>query len=181
MIEQAMIINAVVLAAVLEADIGSHRKITWIRILRPLIMAGAIVPIYLKGFAHSTDGFLLALILCLVGISLGLVAISLMGVYRSSQTGKPVTRAGVGYAALWILVIGARASFSYGSVHWFGPQLGSWMAHHSISSNALTDGLILMAVGMLVTRTLGMVLRSRRLGSTLGPVPAIELDIHRVA
>ena len=44
---QAMIINAAVLFAVLEADLGPHRKIGWFRILRPLLLAGAIIPIYL--------------------------------------------------------------------------------------------------------------------------------------
>ena len=36
MVQQALIINAIVLVAVLEADLGSHRKITKIRVLRPL-------------------------------------------------------------------------------------------------------------------------------------------------
>src|SRR5258708_12053626 len=45
---QALLINVIVLFVVLEADIGPHRKIGWFRIPRPLVPAGAIVPIYLK-------------------------------------------------------------------------------------------------------------------------------------
>lgn len=86
-----------------------------------------------------------------------------MGVYRSPGTGKPVTRAGVPYAGLWIAVIGARAAFSYGSVHWFGRQLGRWMANNSVSPSAITDGLIFMALGMLLTRVIAMGLRARNL------------------
>ena len=56
---QAMVINAVVLFAVLEADLGPHRKIGKFRLLRPLLMAGAIVPLYLT--ALSTHGTALAL------------------------------------------------------------------------------------------------------------------------
>ena len=78
---QALIINAAVLAVVLESDLGPRRKVTWFRVGRPLITA------------------------------------ALMRVYRSPQTGKPVTRAGFPYALAWTLVIAARVAFSYGSAH----------------------------------------------------------------
>lgn len=43
----AEIVNAVVLAAVLEGDLGSHRKITKFRLLRPLLTTAFIVPLFL--------------------------------------------------------------------------------------------------------------------------------------
>ncbi len=168
MLQQAMIINAIVLVAVLEADLGSHRKVTRFRVLRPLILAIAIVPFFVKGVQTNGSGLTLELALAAAGVVLGLVAVSLMTVYRSQRTGKPVTRAGFGYATLWIVVIGARAAFSYGSVHWFGPQLGSWMTQHSVDSAAITDALIFMAVAMLVTRTIGIVARARNLAPVHG-------------
>jgi hypothetical protein len=92
-----------------------------------------------------------------------------MSVYRSPETGKAVTRAGFAYAGLWTAVIGARAAFSYGSVHWFGPQLGRWMANNSVTSSAITDALIFMAVGMLLTRVITIGLRARNL-----PAPTVK-------
>jgi hypothetical protein len=86
-----------------------------------------------------------------------------MSVYRSPKTGNAVTRAGYAYASLWTGVIGARAAFSYGSIHWFGPQLGRWMANQSVTSSAITDGLIFMAVGMLLTSVIAMGVRARNL------------------
>jgi hypothetical protein len=74
-----------------------------------------------------------------------------------------VTRAGVAYAGLWTAVIGVRAAFSYGSVHWFGPQRERWMAHNSVTSSAITDALIFMAVGMLLTRAIAMGVRAKNL------------------
>jgi Kef-type K+ transport system membrane component KefB len=88
-----------------------------------------------------------------------------MTVYRSPKTGKPVSRAGFAYGALWTVVIGARAAFSYGSLHWFAPQLGRWMAQHSVTSAAITDALILMAVTMLLTRVLGLGVRAAKLNA----------------
>jgi hypothetical protein len=95
---------------------------------------------------------------------LGLSAIALMGVYRSPMTHKPVSRAGFAYVALWVVVVGARAAFSYGSVHWFGPQLDRWMIQHAVTSAAITDALLFMAIAMVVTRTAGLALRARNLG-----------------
>src|SRR5580692_9930286 len=162
-VDQALLINAIVLFAVLEADVGPHRKIGWFRIARPLILAGAIVPIYLKSLATHGTGLYLELAGTAAGILLGLTATGLMQVYRSPKTGRPVSRADFGYAILWIIVIGARSAFSYGSAHWFGPQLGTWMTAHHVVSGAITDTLLLMALGMLLTRTLGLAARAHAL------------------
>ena len=167
--QQTLIIDAVVLFAVLEADIGRHRKIGKVRILRPLVIAGAIVPLYLRGMTGTGTGLTLELALAAAGILLGLGAVGLMTVYRSPRTGKPVSRAGWGYAWLWTLVIGARALFSYGSTNWFGPELGHWMTRHAVTTAALTDALLFMAVAMLITRTLCIVVR-RGLSGPAGPM-----------
>jgi hypothetical protein len=161
-----LIIDAIILAAVLEADLGPHRKIGRLRIVRPLLTAGAIVPIYLKAVATTGAGLTLELALGAAGIVLGLLANTFMTVCSSPKTGKPVSRAGFAYGALWTLVIGARAAFSYGSTHWFSAQLGHWMARNSVSVDAITDALIAMAVTMLLTRTIGMAIRARNTTST---------------
>jgi hypothetical protein len=177
MLQQAMIINAIVLVVVFEADIGGHRGITRFRVLRPILMAVLIIPLYLKGLSTGGTGLVLELAFAAAGVLLGLAATSLMTVYRSPRTHKPVTRAGWGYAGLWIVVIGARSAFSYGSVHWFGAQLGHWMTRQAVTSDALTDALIFMAVGMLLTRTVGMAVRASNLAPNLqtsAPQPRVR-------
>jgi hypothetical protein len=157
----AEVVNVVLLAAVLEADLGAHREITKFRILRPLVLAAAIVPLFTEKISTRGEGLTIELAGIAAGLAGGLLALTLIKTYHSEKTDKPVTRAGWGYALLWIVVIGARALFSYGAEHWFRDQLGSWMAANSVSSAAITDGLILMAVAMLLTRTAGLVIRSR--------------------
>jgi hypothetical protein len=159
-LSQAMLINGVVLFAVLEADVGPHRKIGKIRILRPLLTAGVLVPLFIKGFTTQGTGLALEIALTAAGLLCGLAAVALTRVYRSPRTGKPVSRAGWGYTAVWTGVIGARAAFSYGTVHWFAPQLGTWMATHQITPDALTDSLLLMAIAMMLTRTLALAARA---------------------
>ena len=90
----AQIVNVIVLAAVLEADLGPHRKITRFRLLRPVLITAAVVPMFLEKVATHGDGLSLELALAAAGIVLGLVATALMTVYRSPKTGKPVSRAG---------------------------------------------------------------------------------------
>lgn len=149
----------------LEADLGAHRKISKLRVVRPFLVAGLIIPLFLKAVVTTGTGLTLELALAAAGVVLGLVGNSLMKVYRSPKTNKPVSRAGAAYAALWVAVIGARAAFSYGALHWFAPQLSNWMIRHAVSSAAITDALIFMAVTMLFTRTVGLGLRSAKLGT----------------
>ena len=114
-VEEALLINAIVLIAVLQADLGPHRTITLWRILRPILLMCVIVPIYLMSPARHGIGLTLELAATAIGIVLGLAVSMLMTVYRSPRTGRPVSRAGVAYAAVWIVVIGARSAFSYGA------------------------------------------------------------------
>jgi hypothetical protein len=150
---QAMVINVAVLLAVLEADLGPHRKIGAFRVLRPVLLAGAIVPLFIASPATHGYGLGLEVVGVVAGAVAGMCAAGLTEVYASPRSGKPVSRTGIAYAALWTCVIGARAAFSYGSAHWFSAQLGHWMSGHQVSADALTDALLLMAVAMTLTRT----------------------------
>ena len=150
------IINLVVLGVVLEADLG-RRKITWPRLARPVIVAGAIVIYYLKRTPVAIHGGGLAfeLVLAALGIVLGLAAGLIFRVFRDN--GTRWSQAGVAYALLWIVVIGTRIGFAEATSHSHSLQV--WLGVHRITADAITDGLIFMAVGMLLTRTATLRLR----------------------
>ena len=135
---EAMIVNGVVLVTVLASDVGPARKIGRMRLLRPVIAAGVLG---------------------------GLAAAALMRVYRSPRTGKPVSRAGWAYTIFWTVIIGARAAFSYGAAHWFTGSIVSWAIASQVSEAAIADGLIFMAVVMIIVRTAGLAARASRLPS----------------
>jgi hypothetical protein len=161
-VTSALIIDAVILAAVLEADLGGGRKVGLFRLLRPLLLAAGIVPLFIKPLVTHGHGLTFELVLTAVGVLLGLLASSLMHVSpRSSADAGAQTRAGFGYALLWIVVLGARAAFSYGSNHWFGGSLEHWQIHHQVTTAAITDGLVFEAVAMLLTRTGLLALRGK--------------------
>jgi len=171
---QAEMVNGLVLVATLESDLGTHRKISPMRLLRPALVAGAIVPLFIGPVATHGTGLAVELAGAAAGLLGGLAAIALTRVYRSPRTGKPVSRATWPYALLWTLVVGARAAFSYGATHWFPAQITAWATAHQVTGNAITDGLIFMAVAMLLVRTVGLAARAAALpGGVKGATAAV--------
>jgi hypothetical protein len=168
----ALIVDGLVLAAVLGSDVGHARRIGPMRILRPLVLAVVIVPLFLATPVTHGTGLAVEIAGLSAGLLGGLAAAALMSVYRSQETGQPVSRATAPYAIFWTLVIGARAAFSYGSQHWFHPQLVSWAVARQVTSAAITDGLIAMAVVMVLVRTIGLGIGASRLRApALTPQP----------
>jgi hypothetical protein len=69
-----------------DADLGSHRKISRFRLLRPVLRAIIIVPIFLDKIATHGGGLGLELAGAAVGLAGGLIALALMKVYRSDTS-----------------------------------------------------------------------------------------------
>jgi hypothetical protein len=174
MLTNALIINGLVLVAVLEADLGPARKLSRMRLLRPLLMSASIVPLFLEAIATHGTGLALEIGGGVAGGLLGLGAASLISIRRQPDTGRLVTRSGGAYAALWIAVIAARSCFSIGAIHWFNHPLTTWMANHQVTGAAITDTLIIMAVAMTLARTLSLALRAGQFrgGAALAPITA---------
>ena len=160
---EAMIINGAVLIAVLEGDLGPHRKIGKLRILRPLITVAVIIPLFIDSPVTHGNGLLIELAGVAAGLLGGAVVSALMRVYRSRQTGRPVSAAGFPYAIVWVVIVGARAAFSIGATNWFPAQLDQWCLVHQVSGAAITDGLIFMALTMVLVRTASLGSRAGRL------------------
>jgi len=166
---QAEMINGAVLVATLHSDLGTRRKIGPMRLLRPALVAGGIVPLFIDPVVTHGSGLAVEMAGVAAGVLGGLAALALTKVYRNPATGKPASRATWAYALLWTLVVAARAAFSYGATHWFPTQLAQWCLTHQVTGNAITDGLIFMAVAMLLTRTLGLGVRAAALPRTATP------------
>ena len=167
---EAMVINGTVLFATLEADLGPHRKIGWFRLLRSPIVIALIIPLFLDKPVTHGNGLLVELAGIAAGLLGGLLVSALIRVYPSPRTGRPVTAAGLPYALTWLVIVGARAAFSVGATDWFPAQLGQWSVAHQVSGAAITDGLIFMAITMVLIRTASLAARAARLRSAPAPV-----------
>jgi hypothetical protein len=168
-----LIVNLAVLLAVLESDLGT-RKVGGLRIARPLLLAFGIVPLFIEHPATAGSGEALELALTGLGALLGIMASTrLMRVNFDAAKGYVVSQAGAAYGLFWCAVIGARLLFTYGANHWYTDALAHWMSTNGISVDALTDGLIFMAIAMTLTRTIRlMVGRGHTLSSNRGELAA---------
>ena len=160
---EAMIVNGVVLATVLASDLGPARKISRMRLLRPVIAAAVIIPVFIGTPVLHGTSLAVELAGAVAGILGGLIAAALMHVYRSPATGRPASRASWGYAIFWTMLIAARAAFSYGAAHWFTASIVTWAITSHVTQAAITDGLIFMAVAMITIRTAALGTRAARL------------------
>ena len=64
---------------------------------------------------------------------------------------------------VWIVIVAARAAFSVAATDWFPAQLAQWCAAHQVTGAAITDGLIFMAITMVLVRTAALATRAAKL------------------
>ena len=83
-ITEAMIVNGVVLVTVLASDIGPARKIGMGRLIRPVIAAAVIIPLFVDSPVTHGRGLLVEVAGVVAGLLGGLVAATLIRVHRST-------------------------------------------------------------------------------------------------
>jgi hypothetical protein len=165
------LLNLIVFGVLMESDLG-RRKIGWFRVLRPLLTTAVIVPLFLDSIPTNGHNVLLQVVGAAVGVLLGVAANLFISVHfdpaegtkgpaGNGTSGRPVSRAGFGYAAFWAVIFAARLLFIYGTSHWFSASLGQFLATHQLSGAGLTDALIFMAVTMALARSALLGVRAR--------------------
>jgi hypothetical protein len=157
-----LLLNLGILAFVLRTGLGT-RPLTRRRFTLPIAIVAAVGFTFLRTVPTSGNDVSLDVVLGLAGIALGVLAGSLMAVYRDRSDGSLVTRAGAAYAAVWTAVIAGRILFAYGSNHWFAPQIVSFSRGHALTGSAAwTAAFVIMAVSMVVARVAVTAIKAER-------------------
>lgn len=169
--EKVWVLNLLVFAVLLEADLG-RRKIGWFRVLRPLIGSASIIPLFLTSVPTSGHNLTLQVVGVGVGVALGLACHLLLSV-GVDPDGRPMSRAGLGYAAFWAVIFGGRLLFVYGTEHWFARQLGQFLVIHQLSADGLSNALVFMAIAMALARSALLGVRGRAAAGTAPRHPAL--------
>ncbi|GAA2474956.1 hypothetical protein [Winogradskya humida] len=146
------VISLSILALMLFTGLGTH-ELTRSRIIRPLIIVAVVAAIYLKSFPTEGNDVPLVVIGGAAGVLLGVFSGLLVKVHRDPATGRIMTTAGFGFAALWIAVTAARLAFIYGADHWFTAGLVTFSRTHLITgADAWTAAFIVMSLAMVGAR-----------------------------
>jgi hypothetical protein len=131
-------------------------------------------------FLHSVPGGGSDIPLDLLALSAGAAMGAIGGLatrLRPGADGRPLGRAGVLAAGMWIAGVGARMVFYFAATHGAGPAIARFsIAHHITGSAAWTAALVMMALADVLTRLAVVYLRGRRVGATATPVIATPVQ-----
>jgi hypothetical protein len=150
-----------------------ERPVTTKQLVRPLIIVGAAVWIYLDGVPTAGNDLVLAGLFGLVGASIGLAS-GWAAIMRRGADGVVLSRSGWLSAALWVAGMGSRFAFVVWITHGgVGPVARFSAAHDITSQEAWTVALLAMAVCEVLGRTAVIALRRRALSGARPLVPAV--------
>jgi hypothetical protein len=152
----------------------------------PLSLRAQAVPVLAVGaaavlFLHAVPAGGSDIVLDLLGLSAGAAMGAVGGLatrLRIGADGRPLGRAGILAAGMWIAGVGARMVFYFAATHGAGPAIARFsIAHHITGSAAWTAALVMMALADVLTRLAVVYLRGRRLTAATIPVIAAPAPV----
>jgi hypothetical protein len=142
----------------------------------PVLAVGCAAVLFLHSVPAGGSDLLLEAVCVLAGALMGGLG-GLATRLRLGADGRPLGRAGVLAASMWVGGVGARLVFAVAASNGAGPAIARFsVAHHITGSAAWVAALVMMALADVLTRLVVIYLRGRRLaaatGTSAAPVPA---------
>jgi hypothetical protein len=144
------ILNCTMLGWVLMRNLGT-RRVTRSTYLTPLAVVAVAAAVFLRDLPTAGHDVTLEMIGLAAGAAFGVLSTALTRI-RTATTGA-VIRAGVGFATLWVVVIGGRIAFAEWANGPGGRTIGEFSMRHEITgADAWTAAFVLMALAMVAAR-----------------------------
>lgn len=159
----ALLLSGVLLAIVLLTQVGRHR-FGAVKIALPLALVVFVGWDVVRGMALTTPNVTGAVVGTAVGVGIGFGLLATMEVERGAGS-RTYTRAGLPYLAIWLVVLLGRLAFiwSVENVDPVGRGVADLMVDTDLDVKGLAAFFVLMAMAMVLVRTLGTWTRSVRL------------------
>jgi hypothetical protein len=142
----------------------------------PVLAVGCAAVLFLHSVPAGGSDLVLAAACVLTGAVMGTIG-GLATRLRLGNDGRPLGRAGVLAASMWVGGVGARLAFAVAASNGAGPAIARFsVAHHITGSAAWVAALVMMALADVLTRLVVIYLRGRRLAAapaaTAADIPA---------
>lgn len=168
------LINFALIALVILQIKGS--RLTLKTALRPVILVAAAALYYLQGLPTGGNDILLDVILGGLGVALGVACGMTTHVWRDRE-GFQYSKASGAAAVLWIVGIGSRFAFEEFSSHGGAHAIANFSIAHDITSqSAWVAGLVLMALGEVISRLVVIRLRAARTTTVGEALPSSQKE-----
>jgi len=142
----------------------------------PVLAVAAAAVMFLHAVPGGGSDITLDLLCVSAGAAMGAIG-GLATRLRLGADGRPLGRAGILAAGMWIAGVGARMVFYFAATHGAGPAIAAFsIAHHITGSAAWTAALVMMALADVLTRLVVGYLRGRRLTATGTPIIAAAVQ-----
>ena len=142
----------------------------------PVLAVAAAAVMFLHAVPGGGSDITLDLLCVSAGAAMGAIG-GLATRLRLGADGRPLGRAGILAAGMWIAGVGARMVFYFAATHGAGPAIAAFsIAHHITGSAAWTAALVMMALADVLTRLFVVYLRGRRLTATGTPIIAAAVQ-----
>ena len=139
----------------------------------PVLAVGAAAVMFLHSVPAGGSDLALEAACVAAGAAMGAIG-GLATRLRLDADGRPLGRAGVLAASMWIGGVGARLAFAIAAGNGAGPAIARFsIAHHITGSSAWVAALVMMALADVLTRLAVIWLRGRRLAA--GPAAAARI------
>jgi hypothetical protein len=140
----------------------------------PVLAVGVAAVLFLHSVPLGGSDIALEAACVLAGALMGAIG-GLATHLRSGADGRPLGRAGLLAAGMWVGGVGARLAFAIAANNGAGPAIARFsIANHITGSAAWVAALIMMALADVLTRLVIIYLRGRRLSAS-APAPVAPL------